>query len=62
MTAMPKAPVAEEKQPSVAAKPAAKPVPKKVTAAPRESLKAAKAKTMAANGKLVVKKSRKGVR
>jgi len=47
---------------SSTAKPAAKPVPKKVTAAPREPLKAAKAKTMAANGKLVVKKSRKGVR
>ena len=47
---------------SSTAKPAVKPVPKKVTAAPREPLKASKAKTMAANGKLVVKKSRKGVR
>jgi hypothetical protein len=37
-------------------------VPKKVAAAAREPLKASKAKTMAANGKLVVKKSRKGVR
>ena len=43
-------------------KPAAKQVPKKVAAAAREPLKASKAKTMAANGKLVVKKSRKGVR
>jgi hypothetical protein len=47
---------------SSTAKPAAKPVPKKVAAAAREPLKAAKAKTIAANGKLVVKKSRKGVR
>jgi len=47
---------------SSTAKPAAKPVPKKVTAVAREHLKASKAKTMAANGKLVVKKSRKGVR
>ncbi len=47
---------------SSTAKPSVKPVPKKVAAAPREPLKASKAKTMAANGKLVVKKSRKGVR
>ena len=47
---VPKAPVAEAKQPSVAAMPAVKPVPP------------VKANTAAANGKLVVKKSKKEVR
>jgi hypothetical protein len=49
---MPKAPVAEEKQPSVAAKPMVKPVPKKMTEPPRRPAPPAKAKTVAANGKL----------
>jgi hypothetical protein len=62
VTAMPKAPVAEEKQPSVAAKPMVKPVPKKMTEPPRRPAPPAKAKTVAANGKLVVKKSKKEVR
>jgi hypothetical protein len=66
VSAAAKAPVAEAKQPSVAAKhaakPAIKPVPKKVRPVPREPLKASKAKTMAANGKLVVKKSKKEAR
>ena len=51
-----------ETQRASTAKPAAKPVPKKVTAAPRDRSQLSKAKTVAANGKLVVKKSRKGVR
>ena len=60
----PKAPVAEAKQPSVAAKHAAKPVPKKVTGVPPRPrpVPPIRAKTAAANGKLVVKKSKKGVR
>jgi hypothetical protein len=47
--------VGEAKQTSVAAKP----MPKKVAAMPREPMPAAKAKSVAANGKLVVKKSKK---
>jgi len=43
------------------AKPAFKPVAKKMAGNPRET-PSAKAKTVAANGKLVVKKSKKGVR
>jgi hypothetical protein len=35
---------------------------KKMAGTPRETTPSAKAKTVAANGKLVVKKSRKGVR
>jgi hypothetical protein len=58
----PKAPAAEAKQPGVAAKPAIKPVPKKVMRVPSRPVPPVKAKTAAANGKLVVKKSRKGVR
>jgi hypothetical protein len=62
VSAAPKAPVAEAKQTSVAAKPTVKPVPKKVTAAPPRRVPTVKAKTAAANGKLVVKKSKKEVR
>ena len=58
----PKAPVAEAKQPSVAAKPAVKPVPKKVMRVPSRPVPPVKAKTAAANGKLVVKKSKKEAR
>ena len=62
VSSAPKAPAAVAKQPSVAAKPAIKPVPKKVMRAPPRPVPPVKAKTAAANGKLVVKKSRKGVR
>ena len=62
VSSAPKAPAAEAKQPSVAAKQAAKPVPKKVMRVPSRPVPPVKAKTAAANGKLVVKKSRKGVR
>ena len=62
----PKAPVAEAKQPSVAAKhavkQAVKPVPKKVMTVPSRPVPRVKAKTAAANGKLVVKKSKKEAR
>jgi hypothetical protein len=58
---MPKAHVAEAKQPSVAAK-QAKPVPKKVMVVPTRPVPHVKAKTAAANGKLVVKKSKKEAR
>ena len=58
----PKAPVAEAKQLSVAAKPAVKPVPKKVMRVPSRPVPPVKAKTAAANGKLVVKKSKKEAR
>jgi len=61
VSASPKAPVAEAKQPSVAAKHAVKPVPKKVMA-PHRPVPPVKAKTAAANGKLVVKKSKKEAR
>jgi hypothetical protein len=44
------------------AKPTFKPVAKKMAGSPRETTQSAKAKTVAANGKLVVKKSKKGVR
>lgn len=57
-----KAPVAEAKQPSVAAKPAAKPAPKKAMVVPTRPVPRVKAKTAAANGKLVMKKSKKEVR
>jgi hypothetical protein len=60
--AAPKAQAAEVNRPSVAPKPAIKPAPKKAAEAPREPLKAPKAKTIAANGKLTLKKSKKGVR
>jgi hypothetical protein len=59
---MPKAHVAEAKQPSVAAKPAAKPATKKVMVVPTRPVPQVKAKTAAANGKLVMKKSRKEAR
>ena len=59
---VPKAPVAEAKQPSVAAMPAVKPVPKKVMRAPTRPVPPVQAKTAAANGKLVVKKSKKEAR
>jgi hypothetical protein len=62
VSAAPKAPVAEAKQPSVAAKPAIKPVPKKVTAVPPRPVPPVKAKTIAAHGKRVVKKSKKEAR
>ena len=62
VSSAPKAPAAEAKQPSVAAKQAAKPVPKKVMMVPSRPVPPVKAKTAAANGKLVVKKSRKGAR
>ena len=58
----PKPPVEAVKQASVAAKPAFKPMPKKMAGSPREAAPPAKAKTAAANGKSVVKKSKKGVR
>ena len=58
----PKAPVAETKQVTVAAKPAVKPVPKKVMAVQSRRVSTVKAKTAAANGKLVVKKSKKEAR
>ena len=57
----PKPPVEAVKQASVA-KPAFKPMAKKMAGNPRETTPSAKAKTVAANGKLVVKKSKKGVR
>jgi hypothetical protein len=57
-----KPPVEAVKRASVAAKPAFKPLPKKMAGTPRELAPPAKAKTVAANGKLVVKKSKKGVR
>jgi hypothetical protein len=56
----PRAPATGARRPSVKAKPAIKPVPKKVAGTPREPLKPAKAKTAAANGKLVAKTSKKG--
>jgi hypothetical protein len=55
-----KAPIAAVKPQSAAAKPAIKPVPKKMSETRREQLRAAKAKTVAANGKFVAKTSRKG--
>ena len=58
----PKAPIAEAKQPSVAAKPAVKPVPKKVMRVPSRLVPPVKAKTADANGKIVVKKSKKEAR
>ena len=58
----PKPPVEAVKQASVAAKPAFKPMPKKMAGSPREAAPPANAKTAAANGKSVVKKSKKGVR
>jgi hypothetical protein len=57
----PKPPVEAVKQASVA-KPAFKPMAKKMAGASREPTPSAKAKTVAANGKLVVKKSKKEVR
>jgi hypothetical protein len=62
VSAAPKAPAAEAKQPSVAAKPAIKPVPKKVTEARHRPVPPVKAKTIAANRKRVVKKSKKEAR
>jgi hypothetical protein len=62
VSAAPKVPVAEAKQPSVAAKPAIKPVPKKVTEARHRPVPPVKAKTVAAHGKRVVKKSKKEAR
>lgn len=62
VSAAPKAPVAEAKQPGVAAKQAVKPVPKKVMVVPTRPVPPVKAKTAAANGKLVVKKSKKEAR
>jgi hypothetical protein len=56
----PRTPASDVKRPSVKAKPAVKPVPRKVSGTPRAPLKPAKAKTAAANGKLVAKTSRKG--
>lgn len=53
-----KAPVAAAKQPSIAAKPA----PKKAMVVPTRPVPRVKAKTAAANGKLVMKKSKKEVR
>jgi hypothetical protein len=50
------------KQASAAAKPAAKPMPKKVAETPRGAVPPARAKTVAVNGKLVVKKSKKELR
>jgi hypothetical protein len=60
--AAPKTTVALAKQPAVAARPAAKPVPKKVMVVPTRPVPHVKAKTAAANGKLVVKKSKKEAR
>jgi hypothetical protein len=57
----PKPPVEAVKQASVA-KPVFKPMAKKMAGSPRETTPPAKAKTIAANGRLVVKKSKKGVR
>jgi hypothetical protein len=57
----PKPPVEAVKQASVA-KPAFKPMAKKMAGTLREPTPSAKAKTVAANGKLVVKKSKKEVR
>jgi len=66
VSAPPKAAVVEAKQPSVAAKhavkQAVKPVPKKVMTVPSRPVPRVKAKTAAANGKLVVKKSKKEAR
>jgi hypothetical protein len=62
VSAAAKAPVAEARQPSVAAKPAAKAVPKKVMVVPTRPVPPVKGKTAAANGKLVVKKSKKEAR
>ena len=58
----PKLTVEAVKQASAAAKPAAKPMPRKVTETRREPVPPAKAKTVAVNGKLVVKKSKKEAR
>jgi hypothetical protein len=58
----PKPPVEGVKQASAAAKPAAKPMPKKVAETPRGAVPPARAKTVAVNGKLVVKKSKKELR
>jgi len=44
------------------AKPVFKPMAKKMAGSPREPVPSAKAKTVAASGKLVVKKSKKRVR
>jgi hypothetical protein len=57
----PKPPVEAVKQASVA-KPAFKPMAKKMAGSPREPAPSAKAKTAAANGKLAVKKSKKELR
>ena len=62
VSAAPKAHVAEAKQPSVAAKQAVKPVPNKTMVVPTRPVPQVKAKTAAANGKLVVKKSKKEAR
>jgi len=58
----PKPSVEAVKQASVAAKPAFKPMPKKMAGPPRQPAPPAKAKTVAANGKLAVKKSKKEAR
>jgi hypothetical protein len=55
-----KAPIEAVKPQSAAAKPATKPLPKKMSETRREQLRAAKAKTVAANGKLIIKKSKRG--
>jgi hypothetical protein len=62
VSAAPKSPVAAARQPSAAAKQAVKPVPTKVPVAPHRPVPPVKAKTAAANGKLVVKKSKKEMR
>jgi hypothetical protein len=61
-TPIPKPATGGAKQASVTAKPAVKPIQKKVGQTPREPGSPAKAKTVAANGKLVVKKSKKRAR
>ncbi|MGH6826815.1 hypothetical protein [Methyloceanibacter sp.] len=59
---IPKPTIGAVKQASAAAKPAAKLMPRKVIETRREPMSPAKAKTVAANGKLAVKKSKKGER
>jgi hypothetical protein len=56
------APVEEVKRPSIAAKQAAKPAPKKMAEAQRAPAQPNKQKTAAVNGKLVVRKSKREVR
>ena len=62
VSAAPKSPVSGARQPSASAKQAVKPVPRKVPVAPHRPVPLVKANTAAANGKLVVKKSKKEMR